>query len=107
MSCDYLAQNTAQRNPKVKRENPRDPSLARRECIIMFMFRNLFALIYVLSAATTAYSGDIKQTELYTRIKSSIDAVPAIDTHDHLRGFDEIPNRVLTPDGPGMTLYSI
>jgi hypothetical protein len=50
---------------------------------------------------------DIKRTELYARIKSSLDAVPAIDTHEHLRGFDEIPHRVPTERGTGMTLYSI
>jgi predicted TIM-barrel fold metal-dependent hydrolase len=50
---------------------------------------------------------DIKATPLYTRIKSSLDAVRAIDTHDHLRPFDEIPNRVDTKQGHGMTLYSV
>jgi len=50
---------------------------------------------------------DIKQTDLYLRIKKSIDAVPAIDTHDHLREFRAMPDRVHTPDGKGMTLYSI
>ena len=50
---------------------------------------------------------DVKTTPVYARIKRSIDAVPAIDTHDHLRAFDEIPDRVETPHGTGMTLYSV
>ena len=35
------------------------------------------------------------------------DAIPAIDTHDHLRPFEEIPGRDLTDKGRGMTLRSI
>lgn len=50
---------------------------------------------------------DIKRTEVYQRIRKSLDAVPAIDTHDHLRSFDEIPGRDLTDRGRGMTLHSV
>ena len=50
---------------------------------------------------------DIKRTDLYRRIRTALDAVPAIDTHDHLRPFDEIPGRDLTDRGRGMTLHSI
>ncbi len=50
---------------------------------------------------------DVKTTAIYKRIKASLDAVRAIDTHDHLRPFDEIPNRVETTRGQGMTLYSV
>ena len=52
-------------------------------------------------------AADIKQTPLYTRIKVAIDAVPAIDTHDHLRPFDQLPNKDETDRGTGMTLHSI
>ena len=55
--------------------------------------------------AVAAY--DIKLTTVYQRIKRKLDAVRAIDTHDHLRSFAEIPNRVNTPRGRGMTLYSV
>jgi hypothetical protein len=55
----------------------------------------------------TVYGDDIKQTEIYARIKTALDATPAIDTHEHLRAFDELPNRVQTPDGMGITLHSI
>lgn len=50
---------------------------------------------------------DIKSTPLYGRIKAKIDAVRAIDTHDHLQSFAGIPRRVDTPRGNGMTLYSL
>lgn len=50
---------------------------------------------------------DVKTTRTYTRIKASIDAVPAIDTHEHLRAFDRLPTRSKTPDGMAMTLHSI
>jgi predicted TIM-barrel fold metal-dependent hydrolase len=50
---------------------------------------------------------DIKTTEVYARIKKALDATPAIDTHEHLRPFDELPNRDKTPAGAGMTLHSI
>lgn len=50
---------------------------------------------------------DVKTTSVYARIKAAIDAVPAIDTHDHLQAFNAIPNRVETPRGRGMTLFSL
>ncbi len=45
---------------------------------------------------------DVKQSRIYARIKQSIDAVPAIDTHDHLRSFKLIPHRVATERGTGL-----
>jgi len=54
-----------------------------------------------------AQSIDVKQTETYRRIKTSLDATPAIDTHDHLPPFDLIRGRVQTERGFGMTLQSI
>jgi len=59
------------------------------------------------SGACASRAEDVKQTALYGRIKASLDAVPAIDTHDHLRAFDEIADRVETIQGRGMTLYSV
>ena len=57
------------------------------------------------SVNITSY--DVKSTPLYKRIKTSLDSVRAIDTHDHLRAFDQIPGRVVTVQGNGMTLYSL
>lgn len=54
-----------------------------------------------------AAAADIKQTPLYGRIKAGIDAVPSIDTHDHLRPFDQLPNLDDTDRGRGMTLHSV
>jgi predicted TIM-barrel fold metal-dependent hydrolase len=67
----------------------------------------LLVLLAVHVAAAPTCGEDIKQTELYGRIKASIDAVRAIDTHEHLRSFDELPGRVQTPEGMGMTLHSL
>ncbi|MBI2826555.1 MAG: amidohydrolase family protein [Planctomycetia bacterium] len=63
------------------------------------------ACALALAARTSA--GDIKKSPLYGRIKAAIDAVPAIDTHDHLRPFDQIPNKDETDRGTRMTLHSI
>ncbi len=66
-----------------------------------------YVLLLWLLTGQPCSADDIKQTDLFKRIKTSIDAVPAIDTHDHLRAFAELPNRVNTPQGKGMTLHSI
>ena len=63
--------------------------------------------VFPASGHLRATAADIKQTPLYGRIKSAIDAVPAIDTHDHLRPFDQLPNKDETDRGTGMTLHSI
>lgn len=72
---------------------------------LLALFLNVAASFVLLTAPAAA--DDIKQTDLYKRIKKSIDAVRAIDTHDHLREFRLMPDRVHTPQGTGMTLYSI
>jgi len=64
------------------------------------------ALCVILSSSPVQ-GDDVKQTEVYARIKKALDATPAIDTHEHLRAFDELPNRVQTPEGMGMTLHSV
>ena len=63
--------------------------------------------LFTLGLVSVADGDDIKKTELYARIKASIDAVPAVDTHDHLQVVDEIPARKRTPRGMGMTLYGV
>ncbi len=64
------------------------------------------AVLY-LFASTEVRGEDIKKSDLYKRIRASIDAVPAIDTHDHLRPFEEIPFRDVTDQGKWMTLHSV
>jgi uncharacterized protein len=70
------------------------------------MLRTMFGLAAAL-AATAAVAQDAKQSDAYARIKRSLDHVAAIDTHEHLRPFDQIPNRDLTDRGEGMTLHSL
>lgn len=64
------------------------------------------ALLASLACRPVA-ADDIKKSPLYARLKSGIDAVPAIDTHDHLQPFDQLPNLDDTDQGRGMTLHSI
>ena len=75
------------------------------------IFRNRFLWIVPVllaqSEALHSHPNDVKQTALYGRIKTSLDAVPAIDTHDHLRAFEEIADRVETTRGRGMTVCKI
>jgi predicted TIM-barrel fold metal-dependent hydrolase len=65
------------------------------------------SIVWVLCQGPHLAAEDIKRTELYQRIRSALDAVPAIDTHDHLRPFGEIPGRDSTDRGRGMTLRSV
>src|SRR5437899_1203695 len=51
--------------------------------------------------------GRVRGTALYKRIKTQLDAVPAIDTHDHLWPFDRLPAFVETEHGKGMSLYGV
>ena len=66
-----------------------------------------FAAVAALNLCGNLSADDVKKTDLYRRIRTALDAVPAIDTHDHLRPFDDIPGRDLTDRGRGMTLHSI
>ena len=66
-----------------------------------------FAVVAALNACGVLSADDVKKTETYRRIRAALDAVPAIDTHDHLRPFDDIPGRDLTDRGRGMTLHSV
>jgi predicted TIM-barrel fold metal-dependent hydrolase len=75
--------------------------------LVRFTAFVFLAAASVLSVGGPLYADDIKQSDLYKRIRSALDAVPAIDTHDHLRPFDDIPGRDLTDRGRGMTLHSI
>ena len=43
----------------------------------------------------------------YVRLKSHLNAVPAIDTHDHLWPFDQLPGLIETDSGRGMTLFGL
>lgn len=64
-------------------------------------------VVVACSFAPLAVADDVKKTPIYARLKAGIDNVPAIDTHDHLRPFDQMPNLDETDQGRGMTLHSI
>ncbi len=70
--------------------------------------RFLAASIVVVQFAVPSLSAqDVKTTETYARIKAEIDSVRAINTHDHLKPFEQIGPRDQTEHGEGMTLRSI
>jgi len=48
-----------------------------------------------------------RESATHGRIKAAIDAVPEIDTHDHLWPFDRLPGLVETQRGKGMNLAGI
>ena len=50
---------------------------------------------------------DVKKTSTFKRIRASLKAVPAIDTHDHLPPFDQIQGRMETDRGFGMNLSTL
>jgi predicted TIM-barrel fold metal-dependent hydrolase len=50
---------------------------------------------------------ETKDTPTYRRLKTSLDAVAAIDTHDHLWPFDKLPGYVETEHGRGMNLAAL
>ena len=47
------------------------------------------------------------ETPSYRKLKTHLDAIPAIDTHDHLWPFDKLPGFVETADGKGMNLAGL
>jgi uncharacterized protein len=69
--------------------------------------RVLLGIVIACSLPLTAAAQNTRTTPTYQRIKASLDAVPAIDTHDHLYPFENLPGFVDTPRGPGMTLASL
>lgn len=57
--------------------------------------------------AGAALGGEAGESPTYRRIREIIDAIPAIDTHDHLWPFDRLPGLMETDRGRGMTLYGL
>lgn len=65
------------------------------------------SLAVILGVAASAAAQDTRGTSTYQRIKKVLDAVPAIDTHDHLFPFDRLRAREETPEGPQVNLSGI
>ena len=60
----------------------------------------------VVCLPTTAFAQP-ERNPTYVRLKAHLDAVPAIDTHDHLWPFDKLPGYVETENGKGMNLAGL
>jgi predicted TIM-barrel fold metal-dependent hydrolase len=50
---------------------------------------------------------DAKQTDEYKRIRASLDATPAIDTHEHLRSFNQLIHFHQAGPSVGVTLHTL
>jgi hypothetical protein len=55
----------------------------------------------------TAWGAAPQSAGTYQRIKAHLDAIPAIDTHDHLPPFTKLPGFVETEHGRGMNLAGL
>lgn len=64
-------------------------------------------LCWLLASPSLIGAQATRETATYKRIKASLDAVPAIDTHDHLWPFDKLPGYVETEHGKGMNLTGL
>jgi len=60
-----------------------------------------------LFMTTLAWGQPTRDTATYRRLKTALDAIPAIDTHDHLFPFDRLPGYVETQRGRGMNLAGL
>src|SRR5437660_3821865 len=69
--------------------------------------RFLTALACLVLPTALAPAQAPKDSATYRRLKAHLDAVPAIDTHDHLWPFDRLPGYVETEHGRGMNLAGL
>ena len=60
-----------------------------------------------LFATSLAWGQGTRQTTTYRRLKAALDAIPAIDTHDHLWPFERLSGYMETPHGRGMNLAGL
>lgn len=63
--------------------------------------------VVLLGMNLPAAAQGTRDTTTYRRIKAALDAVPAIDTHDHLMPFERLQGVVETDRGKGMNLSSL
>jgi uncharacterized protein len=73
----------------------------------MAMKTKLLLLWMAACAAGSALPAEVKQTDVYGRLKAYLDAVPAIDTHDHIMPFETLRGSVQTDRGAGINLFSL
>ena len=67
----------------------------------------LVVLAILLAGVLPARAEDPQVAAVYARLRATLDAVPAIDTHDHLWPFERLPGYRETKEGRGMNLASI
>jgi predicted TIM-barrel fold metal-dependent hydrolase len=67
----------------------------------------LLCAVSLLAVPPTVVAQSPKDSPTYRKVKAHLDAVPAIDTHDHLWPFDKLPGYVETEHGRGMNLASV
>jgi predicted TIM-barrel fold metal-dependent hydrolase len=65
------------------------------------------AAVLLLTAVSAAPARAGRDSPVYKRVKAALDAVAAIDTHDHLWPFDRLPGYLDTEHGRGMNLASL
>jgi uncharacterized protein len=65
------------------------------------------APVVCLWMTAPAFGQATRDTTTYRRLKAALDAIPAIDTHDHLWPFDRLPGLVETRRGKGMNLAGL
>jgi predicted TIM-barrel fold metal-dependent hydrolase len=65
------------------------------------------ALPFLLIGLSAIAGDETPRHESYKSIRAALDAVRAIDTHDHLGPFDRLPALMETDRGRGMTLYGL
>ncbi len=73
----------------------------------MFRSQPVVLLLASALAAAPARAEGTRGGAVYKRVKAALDAVPAIDTHDHLWPFDKLPGYVETEHGRGMNLAGL
>jgi hypothetical protein len=67
----------------------------------------LVTLFTALMIVQPRILGGSRDTPTYKRVKAHLDSIPAIDTHDHLQPFENLPGYVETERGRGMNLSSL
>jgi hypothetical protein len=64
-------------------------------------------VIVTIALATGLHGATPQPAETYRRLKAYLDSVPAIDTHNHLAPFQELPGWVETEQGRGFNLAAM
>ncbi len=72
-----------------------------------FQKSTLLLSVCLLLTAPVTRAQATRQTTTYRELKSYLDSIPAIDTHDHLSPFDSLPIYVQTDHGRGVNLSGI